>query len=445
MRDERNGCANGRPAPIGPRTNGAHTNGAHHAGGGLDVPTVTLAAPATEGPIDLVVVQADDELVNALGARTPLDPDLPGGRPPCPEVRGGDTDDHLVAMLAAWRAEIDAAPIPDLVDLDAAVAAVVSGVEAANGARRRPAGRLRHLAPLAAAAAIIVATVTGVGLGSQHAMPGDTLWAVQKVVNPERVESVEAKAVVESKLQVVRVALQRGDTATAARELEAIRTTIPAVRGQEGQPLLVQEQEFLAAKLVDSPPGTPVDLSTPPTSKPEARSTSAAAPAPEPSGTVPTEPPGSSAEESTAPGSGSPDPRDRDRARVQRSPAAPGAGDPASSLPSGAEATTAPDATAPGGKPEPDPASQPAPPSAPGSGSAADGGVQPTTAPRPADQPPAVGGPAAPPGGANGPGANGPGANGPGVNGPVTTASGTTTVSGSAGASLDATATGATS
>ena len=62
----------------------------------------------------------------------------------------------------------------------------------------------------------------------------------------------------------VRVALAEGDTETAARELQAISTEIPVVRDEEGQPLLRQEQEFLAAKLAETPPGTPADLSTPP-------------------------------------------------------------------------------------------------------------------------------------------------------------------------------------
>ena len=156
-------------------------------------------------------------------------------------------------MLAAWRAEIESEPIPELVDLDTAVAAVVAGMKAdAAGTRRRRADRLRHLAPLAAAAAIIVATISGVGLGSQGAMPGDTLWPIQKIVDPERAGSVEAKIAIEGRLQIVRVALATGDTETAARELEAIRTEIPAVRGEEGQPQLLQEQEFLTLKLAES-------------------------------------------------------------------------------------------------------------------------------------------------------------------------------------------------
>ncbi len=195
MPDDRNGVPPGPPSPFG-RARG--TNGVHgdvHA----DLPTRSLSVDVADGPTDLVAVQADDELVNALGsgAGVAFGDRAPGSDPDLRRSR----DEHLVAMLAAWRAEIEAEPIPELIDLDTAVAAVVAGMKADElGTRRKRAGRMRHLAPLAAAAAIIVAAVSGVGLGSKDAMPGDTLWAVQKVVNPERAESVETKLVVESRL-----------------------------------------------------------------------------------------------------------------------------------------------------------------------------------------------------------------------------------------------------
>jgi hypothetical protein len=255
VRDERP-APNGRPHPAvngRPALNGVP--------GGLRgaftrvLPAGAADADGADGALDLVAVQADDELIGALGSRSAV----VGGRPPGGTDLPCGTDDRLVALFAAWRAEIDAEPIPELVSLDDAVAAVLAGVQEHDRAqRRRRAGRLRQLAPLAAAAAIIVATVTGVGLGSQDAMPGDTLWAVQKVVNPTRAESVEAKVAVEGHLEKVRTALEKGDTVTAAQELEAIRTRIPAVRDQEGQPQLLQEQVFLAAKLADTPPGTVV-------------------------------------------------------------------------------------------------------------------------------------------------------------------------------------------
>jgi hypothetical protein len=241
----------------GSAVNGSGRNG--HHGSGLAVAGHVLPIDVAEGSVDLLAVQADDELIDTVGAR-------PATSFP---------DDRLVALLAAWRAEVDATPIPELVDLDTAVAAVLAGVRAdAAAARRRRATRARHLAPLAAAAALIVTTVAGIGLGSQDAVPGDTLWPVQKVFNSERAESVEAKVDVEVRLEKVRGALTNGDRPAAERELAAIRSEIPEVRKEEGLPLLVQEEEFLAAKLEDTSPGEAADLSTPARSKPQARPTS---------------------------------------------------------------------------------------------------------------------------------------------------------------------------
>jgi hypothetical protein len=381
--------------------NGHPRNGAGHPS--AFTRGLAVADDGADAPVDLVAVQADDELVNALGARNAGAPtrDLPTAPPAGRDTfdhgttdRDGEgrvRDDRLVEMLAAWRAEIDADPIPELVDLDAAVAAVMAGVQADDelASRRRRSGRMRHLAPLAAAAAIIVATVGGVGLGSQNAVPGDTLWAIQKVVNPERAESVEAKVEVETRLQKVRAALAKGDTTTAAQELEAIRTQIPAVRGEEGQPQLTQEQEFLAAKLADTPPGTPADLATPPTSNPAARSTGtpAAPPAPgvppvDPAATAP-----SASQSVTDPQPTDPDPRSGpvDPRSVPVVPVEPDGPDPVRPKPSppDADVTSAPEI------PKPDPRPDP---TGPGGGSGGtEGGVDPTTRPDPVDPPPPSG------------------------------------------------------
>ena len=384
---------------FGVPRNGAPRNGAGHPIASTRVRGAGDDATGSDAPLDLVAVQADDELVNALGTRSAGPPVCgPPTPPPGGDPGGRDTDDwarddRLVAMLAAWRAEIDADPIPELIDLDAAVAAVVAGVQAQeSAARRHRSGRLRHLAPLAAAAAIIVATVTGVGLGSQNAVPGDTLWSIQKVVDPERAESVEAKVEVETRLQKVRAALAKGDTVAAAQELEAIRTQIPVVRGQEGQPQLVQEQEFLAAKLADTPPGTPADLTTPPTSNPAARSTGTPAPPPVSGGVPPaapavTAPPASQGV--TDPQPTDPDVRSGpvDQGNAPAAPVEPD-GTPAplpKPPPPAADVTKAPE-------PEPDPRSDSPKPGS-GGGGGTEGDVEPSTDPGPVKP--------APPSGAN--------------------------------------------
>jgi hypothetical protein len=319
MRDDHTGVPNGRPIPF--PGGSSKRNGVARPDCAGALRTRVLPAEA-DGPIDLVAVQADDALVNALGTAG-------GSATGASEARGlgpggHETDDRLLAMLAAWRAEIDAEPIPELLDLDSAVAAVTAGVKAeAAAARRRRSSRLRHLAPLAAAAAIIVATVSGVGLGSQNAQPGDALWPVQKVLNSERADSVEAKVTIETRLASVRTALAQGDTATAARELDAIRSEIPEVRRQDGRNQLVQEQEFLAAKLADTQPGTPADLSTAPTSKPNARPTGAA-PAPASPATPPASPSQTGRAGSTGPTApSSSDGQDRDELDRSGAPVVP--------------------------------------------------------------------------------------------------------------------------
>ena len=118
MRLPRNGeNRSGGEHPVGhdrPRTNG--TNGAHPAG--LSTRSISLPEPDPEDdeePVDLVALQADDELINALASGLTV-VGRRRARPP--------TDDHVAAILAAWKAEVDAEPIPDLVDLDTAVATV---------------------------------------------------------------------------------------------------------------------------------------------------------------------------------------------------------------------------------------------------------------------------------------------------------------------------------
>jgi hypothetical protein len=202
-------------------------------------------------PIDLVAVQADDELINALSA---------GMTVSSPGRSGYDTDDRVAAILAAWRAEVDVEPIPELVDVDTAVATVL--------AARRPARRTRRLAPVAAAAAFVVLAVGGVSVSSYNAQPDDALWGVSKVLYSERAESVEAAVRVEARITKAKEALVSGQPVVAAQELAQAKADLAVVRPEEGKTELVQVQEFLVAKAAETPPGTPTDPGTPLTTQP---------------------------------------------------------------------------------------------------------------------------------------------------------------------------------
>lgn len=248
MQDERRGF--GGTSPRRPRTNG--TNGFRPDGmRATPVPFDDLA----EEPIDLVAVQADDELISALAA---------GMSVSAPGVHGYDVDDQVVALLASWRSEVDSEPLPELVDLDTAMATV----QAAS----RPAGRrARHLFPLAAAAAMIVFTIGGVSYGASDARPGDTLWEVSRVLYAERAESVEAAVRVESRIDEAKAALTRGEPAVAAQVLAAAEEDLATIRIEEGRAELTDTASFLEAKAAETPQGQRIQPGTPLAADPQRR------------------------------------------------------------------------------------------------------------------------------------------------------------------------------
>ena len=247
MRQPRNGENRfGGKHPVGhdhPRTNG--TNGARPAG--MKTRPIALAELEDEyedEPVDLVALQADDELINALASGLSVSA---GGGP--------DSDDKVSAILAAWKAEVDAEPIPELVDLDTAVGTVQ--------AARRPSGRARHLVPVAAAAAVLVILLGGVSLGASSAEPEDTLWPVSKVLFAERADSLEAAERVEDRIAEAKQAIVAGQPALAQELLQAAAADLPVVRPQEGRIELAEVQDFLMAKAQETPLGVPTDPGAP--------------------------------------------------------------------------------------------------------------------------------------------------------------------------------------
>jgi hypothetical protein len=205
-------------------------------------------------PVDLAAVQADDELINALSA---------GFGVPC-GGRAFHADDQVVALLSSWRADVVAEPIPELIDLETAVAAVKAGMPSASrftGHNRS--ARARHLVPVAAAAAFLVLVGGGVTIGSATADPDSALWPVSKVLFSERAESVEAAVRVSDKIDNAKQALSEGKPEQAAADLAQAQQDLAKVRPQEGKDELVDVKEFLVAKVAESTPGQMVDPASP--------------------------------------------------------------------------------------------------------------------------------------------------------------------------------------
>lgn len=128
-------------------------------------------------PVDIGAVRRDDELIDAIAR---------GG--PVPTESAEEL--QLATLLADWRAEIVAPPLPDAPDLDTVVAAVNQEI----GARQarisaQSGGRLRLLRPIATTAAALALVFGGLSVFSYQAAPGDALWRVKEVVFSEQAQS----------------------------------------------------------------------------------------------------------------------------------------------------------------------------------------------------------------------------------------------------------------
>lgn len=185
--------------------------------------------------IDLALVHADDEFLDLLAGA-----DI--------DERDNFAGDQLTELLMSWRRDVDAEPITELVDTKLATVTV----HAARMQRKR---RPRLLVPIAAAAAVLAIAFAGVGLAARDAQPGDTLWALTKVLYAEHARSVEAAQAVRDDLREAKDALTAGNIDVAKSKLEDAHATLPTVLPDDGKTDLEEEHASLLAQL----PGNPSD------------------------------------------------------------------------------------------------------------------------------------------------------------------------------------------
>jgi len=297
------GSGRRRPPAPGPQWSGrpgpSATNGhSHHPGPGRPFDMDDADLSEEDSPIDLVELQADDELINALSSGLGVSG---------PGQQGYDANDRLVAMLASWRADVDAEPMPQLVEPDVA-AEVLSP--------RRGSRRVSYLRPVIAAVAVAACGLGVLSVTAHEAQPGDSLWSLSKVLYSERAEQVQASADLRSGIDRINAKLASGDTLGAQRDLEAMGPLLAKVGPGGDLAFFDQQRQFLAAKVAETPPGTPTDPAAPlrngtqaPLPPATEGSADPAAPAPGTSPQAPTAPAPGSSGPSGSTGPGSSDPR----------------------------------------------------------------------------------------------------------------------------------------
>jgi Anti-sigma-D factor RsdA to sigma factor binding region len=190
---------------------------------------------AADLDFDLSMVHADDEYLDLLGGADLDDID-------------GLPDDQLSALLMSWRRDVETEPIGDLVDPKLASVTV-------HAARMRRKRRPRVLVPIAAAAAVLAIAFASIGLAARDAQPGDTLWALAKVLYSEHTRSVEAAEAVRADLREAKAALTEGRVDEAKSKLEDAHAALPTVSTEDGQKDLEKQHASLVAQLPGNPSG----------------------------------------------------------------------------------------------------------------------------------------------------------------------------------------------
>lgn len=185
-----------------------------------------------EDAIDLAQLQADDQLLDALGG---TNPDSAGSD----DEQGPD----LEALLVAWRQDVDSTPIDDLVDTDRAVEAISEGRQRSRRRLRR-----RHLVPVASAAAVLMITFTGVGLAARDALPGDMLWGVAQVLYTDHARAVQAAASAQGDFRYAEQAWNNKHRDEAREALERGGQQMQAVDPEHGLADLKATQESLTKR-----------------------------------------------------------------------------------------------------------------------------------------------------------------------------------------------------
>ncbi|MFD6896581.1 anti-sigma-D factor RsdA [Rhodococcus sp. NPDC060086] len=179
-------------------------------------------------PVDIASVRRDDALIDAISGDGPV------------ETRSAE-EYELATMLAGWRAEILAEPLPVGPDFDEVVAAVNRELGAREALAAQPPtrskGQLRLIRPLAGAAALIAAAIGGAATVSYSAEPGDALWGVKEVVFSEQAESTMARIDTSSTLQRAEELIAEGQTEAATELLRSaeVRSTGVTNAGQRNE------------------------------------------------------------------------------------------------------------------------------------------------------------------------------------------------------------------
>lgn len=254
----------------------------------VDPGTRADAASLDEYDVDPAAVERDDELLDVLGG---------GDRP--------DREDVLLAMLADWRSELDAAPLPALPseqEIDVALAPNVTRLWPRRGwakSHEHHHGQRPALwQAVTGAAAVAAVIVGGLSVAAHSAMPGDPLWGVSKTIFSDRAGEVELVSDLSEHLAAADTAAREGDRDTAERLLAEVSGRLDEVTDASERVELMKRRDAIRRDLSRVVPSSVPSPAPAPAPAPEPAPGEGAAtlvpgvPVPLPTNLIPPPPPG---------------------------------------------------------------------------------------------------------------------------------------------------------
>ncbi|GGF32198.1 anti-sigma-D factor RsdA [Williamsia phyllosphaerae] len=198
-----------------------------------DYPVSSPQDPDDATPIDLASLRADDRLLDALSRNQ-----VPGNG------LDGAADYQLASLLAEWRHEIDARPMPAGPTLDEVEAEIARTKRA--GSRHTALKRLRMVSGAAAVAVVAFGAVTVL---AQNSTPGDPLWKVKEAMFGSAASQTVASANAQSNLEKAEQALSSGDKREAAQYLVSAQQEVSGMSGDDARQRMQDWAQRLATQV----------------------------------------------------------------------------------------------------------------------------------------------------------------------------------------------------
>ncbi|MGB3302900.1 anti-sigma-D factor RsdA [Gordonia sp. (in: high G+C Gram-positive bacteria)] len=169
----------------------------------------------SSGPIDVSAVRRDDAFID----------DLAAGRA---AIINDETEYQLAGLIAGWRADTLATPMPTAPTINAVEEAIVRVNE-----RESRGGLSRRLRIISGAAAILAIAGAGLLVLSEGSQPGDPLWNVKQVVFSEQAQQTQARMDAQGNINEARKALAAGDTVKAKKLIAKAEDDLGPIRDKD--------------------------------------------------------------------------------------------------------------------------------------------------------------------------------------------------------------------